>query len=101
MKEEHKYMAVGSIVSAAASGVLAAVERRQTEEAARRGIYVTVIPWSRAAPWIVGALAYVAGHAAKSEKAKSFGAGALLFGSSLLVGQALFILTYALAGGTR
>jgi len=93
MKEEHKYMAVGSIVSAAASGVLAAVEQR-------RRIYA-VIPWSRAAPWAIGAAAYIAGRAARSERIKSFGAGALLFGASLLVGQALFILTYALAGGAR
>jgi hypothetical protein len=96
-----KYVVAGAVVSAAVSGALAANEARIREEAEKRGIAVTIIPWSMIAPWAIGILAYIIGYAARNDAAKSFGAGSLIYAGSSLVNRISTAAAYRTLGGGK
>jgi hypothetical protein len=95
---KEKYLVAGVLVSAGASGALAGEEAKAMEEAEKAKIPVYIFRWSKVVPWALGIVTYAAGHAAKNDSAKSFGAGALLFGAASLVDYTFALLTYSLAG---
>jgi len=96
-----KYLVAGVLVSAGVSGALAGEEWKTREECEKAKIACYIFPWSEVVPWALGIITYAAGHAAKNDSAKSFGAGALLFGAASLVDYAFALLTYSLAGGGK